>query len=1134
MKQLLAVLALAVVATLVILSLGEDDSRAHLPTTDTVTPQEPTRLPVDAAEPEEELEALAPDADERRELERTDDSWHEGQIQWPAGNHESTDDLAVIAVPRAMDYASYLRWSHAEGESLSTYPVDESGQFRVPTGDDQESAWVIVRGKFAYSPEATDLSASGAAPILLELGAYLQGRLVSDVQGALSETTPMELSQASAQLDPLSMVGSRPFRPVTFDALEGGKFSFRALPAGTHYGLRAVHPYLTGDRVSLEPVIEGAQIEEVLTLVAGASVRGTVVDEAGAPVAEATVQVVSDGLLGSLGADSEREVQSDTKGQFLLRGLNPGEAKLLATAEGFLEGERHPLNLLATESVEGVTLTLRRGQSIRGSLHWADGRPAVETQVQANFDVAHAVGLGGINAMRGARSSTLTDEGGQFTLTGLGNGPFVVSASSEAALLQPGPGSDGSESVKWRAQASAVQPGTRGLDLVLEAPLAIAGRVVDETTAPVQRFAVHYARSSKGPAGGLSAKVSKRSKTVESDEGRFVIQDLAAGPYVAWVQDEEHASAEPVEFDVPLTEELELVVQATGRATGRVYGTDGTPIADAAVQTSHGTSLEELMAVGLEPANTTTDAEGRFDLKGIPAGSCQLIAEAEGWAKSPGVPVELAPAERIEGVRIEVPQGGTLTGEVFDSAGKLADGFLVTIVALDSVSSGAGLTQKLVTTDSAGAFEFTHLQAGTWQVTAIDTDKGLGGDADLGALMANIELSQAEILDGESTHVVLGAPPEDPVRLFGTITLGGEPFEGASLTLFPEGGQLYANLAMAAVEEDGTYELTLDGPGGYTANVQTIGAGPGQQSTTEYRLQIPAASEHRHDFELPLGRISGRVVGPDGRGISGERVTVTLDGDARSDRMFGGQYSELVSLEDGEFEVLPLRAGVYRVSAGGAPMFGMGEGHLGRVTLGGLILAEDQTLDGLVLELPEPGSILLTVVDPGGAPAGGAAIFVRDASGRILEPFSMQTTGAEGSALLKALAPGQYTLLTRTQDLCSAESAPLTVRANATSEMRLTLDVGTIVKVELQSKSTRDPVRGSVRVLDAAGRDYANLFGFQDLQYLYVEGGFSPTEHRFGPLPPGRYVVHGETSEGSAKKPVTLNGGERRVVLRLK
>jgi hypothetical protein len=1130
---LLAIVALAGLLWMVVGLVLPDDPVALTPSGN-VAAQNPEVGPEAEPDPVEVLAAPILDPDgERQSMARAGDNWLSGRIEWPEGVHESAGELAVFAIPREMNYPRFLLWFARSGSSPDSFPVKEDGSFRVPGDPEDESVWVIVRGKFSYSPQATELGTTDKAITLVQ-GAHLRGRVQTDIEGALDASFMLEINPENAQLDPMALVASTPMLPIQFSMEPGGMFSFDALPLGHDYNVRAMHPSLRGDRVTVVGATGGEEIELLLTLVEGASVAGVVVDESGQPVAGASVEVAGTGLLGSLGAASERQDQCDSQGRFQLRGLGSGESALRARADGFLESDPVTVDLLEKEAKQNVTLTLGRGESITGSLHWNDGRPAVNVSVMARFDVAHGVGLGGLNALRGSNAGTVTESNGDFTLLGLGKGPFVVSASSKAPLVSTT--SDGSEpiQVRWQAQVGSVQPGTQGLQLTLVPPLSIAGRVVDEGDAPVEEFRIHYARSSDGPAGGLASKASKRSKTFKSDEGQFVLEDFTPGSYMAWVQDDAHASEAPLSFEAPLTEELVLRVRSTATVSGDVVGTDGTPTPGAAVRSGHGSSLEDLMAVGLEAVQTTADEAGRFTLAGIPAGGTQLIAEAEGWARSPGVTIELAPGEVREGVRIELPKGGTLTGEVYDSAGKRASGFMVTTVALESITGGAGISQKLSNTDASGEFRFEHLQAGTWQVTAMDTAKGLGGEADMGTLMSSLEIGQAEIIEGETAHLVLGAPPEDPVRLFGTVTLGGRPFAGANMTIFPEGGELYSNLAMTAVGEDGHYEVTLDGPGGYTTNLQTIGTGPGQQSTIEYRLEIPSATEHRHDFELPLGRISGHVVGPDGRGISGERVTVTLDSDARSDRMFGGQYSELVSGEDGAFEVLPLRPGTYRVSAGGAPPMGLGQGHLGRVTLGGLVLGEDQALEGLVLELPEPGALRLTVLGPDGAPASGASVFVRDASGRTLEPFSMQTTGADGGILIKALAPGAYTLLARTKDLCSPESAAVHVRPNEVTEASLNLGVGTIVKVRLQSKESREPVRGSVRVLDAEGRDYANLFGYQDLQYLYIEGGFSPTEHRFGPLPPGRYTVHGTAGEYSAKKPVTLKGGERRVVMRLK
>ena len=136
----------------------------------------------------------------------------------------------------------------------------------------------------------------------------------------------------------------------------------------------------------------------------------------------------------------------------------------------------------------------------------------------------------------------------------------------------------------------------------------------------------------------------------------------------------------------------------------------------------------------------------------------------------------------------------------------------------------------------------------------------------------------------------------------------------------------------------------------------------------------------RLDLQLPLGRTVGRVLRSNGRPAAGERVTLAVDGGTRSDSLFGGQFAELVADDGGGFELEGLRPGLYRVSAGGtSPWSSDSRTGLGRVTVGGLRLGEDQTLDGVEIVLPEPGEAVITVVDPAGAPLPGQTVFVRDA-----------------------------------------------------------------------------------------------------------------------------------------------------------
>ena len=59
------------------------------------------------------------------------------------------------------------------------------------------------------------------------------------------------------------------------------------------------------------------------------------------------------------------------------------------------------------------------------------------------------------------------------------------------------------------------------------------------------------------------------------------------------------------------------------------------------------------------------------------------------------------------------------------------------------------------------------------------------------------------------------------------------------------------------------------------------------------------------------------------------------------------------------------------------------------------------------------------------------------------------------------------------------------------------------------------------------------MFGVTDMQALYMEGEFSPHEHRLGPLPPGRYTVSAVIDGVHVEKKVRLKGeAEKRLAIR--
>ena len=114
------------------------------------------------------------------------------------------------------------------------------------------------------------------------------------------------------------------------------------------------------------------------------------------------------------------------------------------------------------------------------------------------------------------------------------------------------------------------------------------------------------------------------------------------------------------------------------------------------------------------------------------------------------------------------------------------------------------------------------------------------------------------------------------------------------------------------------------------------------------------------------------------------------------------------------------------------------------------------------------------------------------------------------------------------------ESAPIRVTEGGAAKVRVALDQGTILWIKIKN-ADGDDAAASIRVVNDEGREMQGMFGMPDFQALYLEGAFSPTEHRLGPLPPGKYKVHAESGGVSASKSVRLRGeAEKMVTVRLR
>ncbi len=1014
---------------------------------------------------------------------------------------------------------------------LDSSAVDREGRFTVLFPEGQRRGFLIARGRYLYLPRAEAVDLVGL-PEEHELtlnplaGAWIHGRLTYPEGFAPAEGDARVRLFSALSGGPMGFGGQPDSFSGLLAAAADGSFEFQGVPAREPYTLTAVSAVAAGVRERLGNPARGEELELAIALTPGAAVSGVVVDGAGRPVAEALVSAWSPGLAFGLDDERLRRTQSDERGRYRLAALPTGRVKISADHPLRLDSAKVAVQVPEEGELTEVDLVLEDGRRIIGRALLESGAPAAGARVRAWFDITRASGPSLFNASRGARSETLADDEGRFVLSGLGAGPFVVSAEVEA----PEGGAAGQ--APWTGRADGALPSEVPLTLVLRPPLALRGRVVDSAGVPVPAFEVSVRREVMGEF--VEATAAYRRASVEDEEGRFALEGMESGTWTVDVSGPNLVAAERPQVVLPQEgDPVEVRVVRSATAQGKVLDSDGDPVQGARVHLA-GASVGWQMVVDPFPDAPTTQSgeQGEFTLSGLSPGRLSLVAEAAGYAPSEAVALDLEEGALADGVVLRLTDGGRLVGRVYDEEGKDARGWVV--IAFH----GIDFSQRLASTDGGGHFAIDHMRPGSWMVVAMNPAMELqvGEEGiDMSSMMGQFEMTQARIVEGEETHVVIGAPPEDPVRIFGKVTLAGEAYRGAVVSFIPEGSGLYENMSNCAVGEDGGYEMTLDGPGNYIVSIQALSSATGQQSSIEYLVEVPEREEYEHDFDLPRGRISGRVLGPGRRPAAGARVTLTPDREARTDAFFGGHYTEIATDGAGAFDVKGLRPGTYRLSVGGSsPWSGALQTPYGRVVTGGLELDEGEWLRDIELRLEEPGTLDVTVLDAAGHPLPQASVFVRDAAGHMLEPLSMVTSDDAGHCEYTGIAPGEVTVSARVGPLTCEESAPVTVGAGKRTAVTLHLEQGSVLWVRLKD-SRGDPAAGLVSVTDEAGRELTGMVGVQDLQVLYLEGAFSPHEHRVGPLPPGRYRVSGSVGGKTATKTVRLRGEpEKKVTLRMR
>jgi hypothetical protein len=290
------------------------------------------------------------------------------------------------------------------------------------------------------------------------------------------------------------------------------------------------------------------------------------------------------------------------------------------------------------------------------------------------------------------------------------------------------------------------------------------------------------------------------------------------------------------------------------------------------------------------PRNISTDSDGRYEVKELPAGRYRVSAARSGYLTlqygqrrplEQAVPLQVADGQTIADVDFALPRMSVITGRVTDEFGDAIEG--VTVAALRSrylngqrrlIPTGAGLAQ----TDDAGQFRLLGLAPGTYAVEAFTRETWTVNEGATSRVMgyaptyspgttSSTEAQRITLGLGKEVNVDFSLVPGRAVTISGTaFDSRGRAFPNVNLREEIRGDNFgrFGSRANTTVAADGTFTLRDIPPGEYT-----LVAATGRDADRPEAAIVPVTVDSLDLSNIVLtgsegGSIVGRVLTEDG------------------------------------------------------------------------------------------------------------------------------------------------------------------------------------------------------------------------------------------------------------------------------
>ena len=295
----------------------------------------------------------------------------------------------------------------------------------------------------------------------------------------------------------------------------------------------------------------------------------------------------------------------------------------------------------------------------------------------------------------------------------------------------------------------------------------------------------------------------------------------------------------------------------------------------------------------------TTDAEGRFELRNLPAGQWMLAASRSGFvtqrfgqrhAFQAVDPIDLSAGERFGAANFALPRGGVITGRVYDELGEPIAGLRVEVLRWQMVDgqrrlSMTGLSDQ---SDDTGAYRIYGLAPGDYYVAASHRSESVDGTPSTPLYAPTYfpgganssEAQRVSVGAGEEqANITFQVLPLRAVRVTGRVVAsGGAPLANGLVILEnPLDSSQVVPRAVGNVMTDGTFTLANVPSGSYVLDVM---AGPGTANPEREVASLPitVGDEDLSGIIVTTGKgasVSGRVTA-EGAGAALPRAAMRI------------------------------------------------------------------------------------------------------------------------------------------------------------------------------------------------------------------------------------------------------------------